>query len=77
MPNKLYNEVNSNNPQAQFQTFMQNPFQFLMSRKINIPQEYQSDPHSAVQYLLNNGQMNQGAFNKLFSKLQQMGFRFN
>ena len=66
--------MNGNN---QFNSFMQNPFQFLTNRKINIPQEYQNDPHSAVQYLLNNGQMNQGAFNKVYSTLQKMGFRFN
>lgn len=76
MSNKLYNEINSNNPQNQFQDFMKNPYGFLLNRKINIPTEYQNDPHAAVQYLLNNGSMNQGAFNKIFSTLQKLGFKF-
>ena len=76
MSNKLYNELNANNPQNQAQSFMQNPYKFLMNRKIDIPAEYQNSPHDAVQYLLNNGRMNQGAFNKVFSTLQRMGFRF-
>lgn len=76
MSNPLYQQMNANNPNNQAQSFMQNPYQFLMNKKIDIPAEYQSSPHDAVQYLLNNGKMNQGAFNKVFSVLQRMGFRF-
>lgn len=77
MANQIYQDVQNNSPQMQYQSFRQDPFNFLMQRKINIPAEYQNNPHDAVQYLLNNGQMNQGAFNKVFGTLQRMGFRFN
>lgn len=76
MANQIYQDIQNNSPQGQFNAFKSNPFNFLMQRNINIPSEYQNDPHSAVQYLLNNGQMNQGAFNKLYGILQKMGFKF-
>ena len=77
MANPLYNQLESNNT-PQFADFLQNPFGFLMQKRgINIPQEMQSNPHDTVQFLLNNGQMNQNAFNKVFSRLQKMGFKFN
>lgn len=49
----------------QFDVFMRNPAQFLLQRKINIPQEYASNPHGAVQYLMNTGKMSQGMFEYL------------
>lgn len=78
MANKLYEQIEGNKTQPnQFNTFMQNPFQFLMQRRgINIPQNFQNNPHDAVQFLLNNGSMNQGAFNKVYQTLQRMGFKF-
>ncbi len=75
MANKLYQELN-NKPQMDFASFMQNPMQALMQKKINIPPEYQNNPQAAVQYLLNSGQMNQNAFNSVFGKLQKMGLHF-
>lgn len=77
MANKIYQSIQNNSPQGQFQSFMQSPFQYLMQRRINIPAEYQNNPHDAVQYLLSNGQMDQNAFNKVFGTLQNMGFKFN
>lgn len=65
------------NMMQQFQGFMQNPMQYLLQRKINIPQQYQNDPHAAVQYLLNSGSMSQETFNKIFNQAQQMGVKFN
>ena len=76
MANQIFQDIQNNSAQGQFQTFMNNPFDFLMRKNVNIPSEYQQDPHSAVQYLLNNGQMNQGAFNKVYGILQKMGFKF-
>lgn len=64
------------NPQAlmgQFQTFKQNPVQFLLQRKINIPQELANDPQKAIQHLMDTGQMNQQTFNRL----NQMAKQFN
>lgn len=73
MSNPLYKETTQNNMMTQFGTFMQNPMQFLMQRKINIPNQFQNDPHGAVQYLLNNGQMSQETFNKIRNMASQMG----
>lgn len=58
----------------QFNMFKQNPFQFLLQHKINIPNEYANNPQGAVQYLMNAGQMSQETFEGLRSKASQMGF---
>lgn len=81
MANQVYEQLNGNNRpqqnmQSQFNTFIHNPIQFMAQRNLNIPQEYQNDPHAAVNYLLQNGQMNQGALQKVMGTLQRMGFKF-
>ena len=57
----------------QFNMFMSNPFQFLLQRNINIPQEYASNPQGAVQYLMNTGKMSQQTFENLRNRASQMG----
>ena len=57
----------------QFNSFMQNPFQFLLQHKINIPNEYANNPQGAVQYLMNTGQMSQETFEGLRNRASQMG----
>ena len=56
-----------------FDRFMQNPGQFLLQRKINLPQEYANNPQGAVQYLMSTGQMSQTTFEALRGKAAQMG----
>ena len=56
-----------------FASFMQNPGQFLLQRKINLPQEYANNPQGAVQYLMSTGQMSQTTFEALRGKAAQMG----
>ena len=58
---------------SQFNAFMSNPFQFLLQRKINIPQEYANNPQGAIQYLMNTGQMSQETFENLKNRATQMG----
>lgn len=79
MNNPLQNSAigNMNQMGNMFQSFMQNPMQFLLQRRINIPQQFQNDPHGAVQYLLNNGQMKQEDFNRLSQMANQMGIKLN
>lgn len=48
---------------GKFQGFMQNPMQFLTQNKLNIPQEYMSDPNKAIQYLMNSGKLSQQQYN--------------
>lgn len=80
MASKLYQEQmqnqNANNPMNQFGQFQSNPMSFLASKGLNIPQQYANNPRGAVQYLLQNGQMNQNTLNTFMQKLQMMGFRF-
>lgn len=80
MANQIFEQLHGNNSQpdfqSQFQLFRQNPIQFMAQRNLNIPSEYQNDPQSAVNYLLHNGVMNNGAFQKVMGTLQRMGFRF-
>ena len=44
---------------GQFRGFMQNPMEFMIQRKLNIPQEYLQDPNKAIQHLMNTGKINQ------------------
>ena len=75
MANQLFNEMQTNNVMAQFNQFQQNPMQFLTQRKINIPEQYLTNPKGAVQYLLNNGQMSQQALNKMIQMTNIMGIK--
>lgn len=74
MANPLFDQLNKPQPN-QFQTFMQNPLQFLASRNLNIPQEFANNPQGAVQYLLNNGKMTQEQLNALTQRAQHMGIK--
>jgi hypothetical protein len=78
MFNSVFQQLEGNkfNMQTEYDNFIKDPLTYLANRKINIPSEYQNDPHGAVQYLLSSGNMNQGAFDKVFSTLQKMGFKF-
>lgn len=57
-----------------FGMFRQNPLQFLLQRKIDIPKEYANDPQGAIQYLMSTGKMSQQTFENLRSQASQMGF---
>lgn len=84
MANKLYEQqmqnsnpfMAQNNPMNQFSEMQKNPLQFLATKGLNIPQQYANDPRGAVQYLMNNGQMNQGMLNQLIQRAQMMGYKF-
>lgn len=48
---------------GQFRGFMNNPAQYMMQHKLNIPQQFQNDPQGAIQYLMNSGQLTQDQYN--------------
>jgi len=75
MANPLYNEQMNKDLMSQLDSFKQNPMQFLVNHKINIPQQFANDPHGAVQYMLNNGQMSQQQLNSLTRLAQRMGIK--
>jgi hypothetical protein len=43
----------------------QNPFQFLLNMKYNIPMELSNDPEGIVQHLMNTGQMTQAQLQQI------------
>ena len=74
MANNLFNSLNGGqiNFQAQLQQLRANPVQFLMNRKLNIPQEIQGDPQQIVQHLLNTGQMSQERYAQLQNVIKNL-----
>lgn len=81
MANSVFNALGGGAPingmMQQFNAFRANPMQFLIQRRINLPQQYANDPRGAIQYLMNSGQMNQQTFDHLAQMAQQMGVKLN
>lgn len=75
MANPLFNEQMNKGFMNQFSQFKQNPMQFLVNHRVNIPQQFANDPHGAVQHMLNNGQMTQQQLNSLTQIAQRMGIK--
>ena len=76
--NPLFNEmqVNAQNGiMQQFNQFRQNPIQFLIQRRMNIPPQFMNDPRGAVNYLLQNGQMSNQQLQQLSQMANQMGLK--
>ena len=51
-----------------------NPMQFLLQRKLNIPQAMTSDPNAIINHLLQTGQVSQAQMNNAYQMAQQMGY---
>lgn len=67
-----------NNLQALMQMLPQlksNPMQFLMQRRLNIPQNMMNDPQAIMNHLLQTGQVNQSQVNSAYQMAQQFGIR--
>ena len=62
-----------NNPMAMLQQFKANPLQFLMQRRMNIPQNIpMNDPQAILNHLMQTGQVSQQQINNAY----QMAHRF-
>ena len=57
---------------GQFQGFMSNPVQFMIQKKLNIPQHYLHDPNQAIQYLMNTGAINQNQYDWAVRQAQNL-----
>ena len=59
---------------GQFQGFMQNPMQYMIQRKLNLPQNINpmQNPQAAIQYLMNSGKLDQQTYNQLQQMAQQI-----
>ena len=53
------------------QQLKQNPVQFLMQRRFNIPQNVANDPNAILNYLLSSGQINQQMVNNAYQMAQK------
>lgn len=59
-----------------YNSFRQDPLMFMLqNRGINVPEQYRNDPQGAIQYLMNNGQINQDQLNYVVSVAQRMGIQ--
>ena len=53
------------------QQLKQNPVQFLMQRRFNIPQNVANDPNAILNHLLSSGQINQQMVNNAYQMAQK------
>ena len=62
---------NLQNMVSGFNGFMRNPMQMLLQRKINVPQNMMGNPTGIMQYMMNNGMLNQQQYNAARMAAQQ------
>lgn len=56
---------------SNFNGFMNNPMQALLQRRINVPQTMMNNPSGIIQYMMNNGMLNQQQYNAARMAAQQ------
>ena len=49
----------------------QNPIQFLMSRRLNVPMNIANDPQAILNYLMQSGQVSQAQVNAAYQQMSQ------
>ena len=52
------------NMMGQAQSFFSNPMQFMLGRRMNLPQNIGNDPNQIIQYLMNSGKLSQEQYNQ-------------
>lgn len=69
MPNPMMG-----NPMQMLQQLKSNPIQFLMQRRLNLPQNINvSDPQAILNHLVSSGQISQEQINNAYQMMQRMG----
>jgi len=63
--------MQNSNLMYQLQALRQNPMQFLMQRRFNVPQNIASDPNAIIQHLMNTGQISQAQYNQAAQMAKQ------
>jgi hypothetical protein len=71
----MANSIFQNDMMSQYAMFKKDPIQFLISRKINIPQEYLNNPKGAVEYLMNSGQMSKDQLSQIEAMASKLGIK--
>lgn len=69
MSNPFYNA--QPNLMGMVQQLKQNPVQFLMQRRFNIPQNVANDPNAILNHLLSSGQISQQTINSAYQMAQK------
>lgn len=71
--NPLYNALGGGQPNMMqmLSQLKQNPMQFLMQRKFNVPQDVANDPNAILNHLLKTGQVNQSQVNSAYQMAQR------
>ena len=64
MANPLFQSMQQMNINSALQNLKQNPMQFLMQKRFNIPQDIASDPNAIIQHLMNSGQVSQAQYDR-------------
>lgn len=59
------------NPMQFLQQLKQNPVQFLLQRRMNIPANIANDPNAILNHLLQTGQVSQEAVNRAYQQMVQ------
>lgn len=63
--------MQNSNLMYQLQALRQNPMQFLMQRRFNVPQNIANDPNAIIQHLMNTGQISQAQYNQAAQMAKQ------
>lgn len=60
-----------NNIMAMLPQLKQNPMQFILQRRLNLPQGMAQDPNTILNYLMQSGQISQDQVNRAYQMAQQ------
>lgn len=61
----------NNNIMQMLPQLKQNPMQFLLQRRFNVPQSMANDPNAIINHLLQTGQISQDALNWAYQAMGQ------
>lgn len=73
MSNQLFQSMMGAQPNimSALQSLKQNPMQFILQRKFNVPQNIANDPNAIIQHLMNTGQVSQQSYNDAVRRMEQ------
>lgn len=74
MSNQLFQAMMGAQPNIMqaVQSLKQNPMQFILQRKFNVPQNIANDPNAIIQHLMNTGQVSQQSYNAVMQKMGKL-----
>ena len=63
--------MGAQNMMGMLQQLKSNPMQFLMSRRLNVPQSMANDPQAILNHLVSTGQVSQQQINSAYQAAQR------